>query len=67
MTSEEWLLDIGRAVDELGYGIVRLEPNSITLTARRHPDVEIEITSVFLSGESLRRWLRPIRSGEESS
>jgi hypothetical protein len=57
----KWMTDIGRAADELGYGIEKLEPRYIRLTPIRSDDrVTVEIESVFLSGDSLRRWLKPV-------
>ena len=53
-----WLADIGLASEELGYGIVKLEPGRITLEPLRgNRMATVEIVTVFLSGEVLREVL----------
>ena len=64
----EWMADIGKAADELGYGVTRLEPRAVDLV---HIDsgMEITIESVFLSGDWLRQTLvpRPHVSGQPTA
>jgi hypothetical protein len=55
----EWLADIGAAADELGYGILQLEPHRIELVARQSDGLTI-IESRALSGKLLRERLVPI-------
>jgi hypothetical protein len=64
VSAKEWLTDLGAAAEELGYGIARIEPDTIELVARQQ-DVHIRIESRLLSGDLLRRHLVKIehRSG----
>lgn len=68
MTPSEWLADIGKAAEELGYGITELTPFRISLVERQG-DAEITIESRMLSGDFLRRHLIliPHRSGTSYS
>lgn len=64
MALPEWLADIGKAADDLGYGILNISPDSITLVGRQD-EVTIVLESHFLNGDLLRSRLVkiPHRSG----
>ena len=59
MTPTDWLTDLGKAADELGYGITSIEPSRITLI-QQQGDAEITVESHFLSGDFLRSHLKAI-------
>lgn len=60
MYQAEWMAEIGKAADELGLGILELEPGRIRFRpARRKADVTVTVESVFLSGDLLRSLVRP--------
>ena len=65
MTQAEWLAEIGKVADELGYGISEITPGSIELHPLRPNDAAtIRLETIFLSGDELRRILRPLREAD---
>ena len=64
MSTAEWFADLGKAAEDLGYGIKEVGPSTITLIARQ-TDAEVTIDSYRISGILLRSLLVPIphRSG----
>ena len=60
-SAESFLAEIGRACDELGYGLMRLELGRIEVRPIGEPDVLIDISTdrMFLSADTLRKVLAP--------
>jgi hypothetical protein len=60
MTSEQWLADIGKAADELGFHIESIPSFRQIRLVPMYGKVEItiEIDSVILGGDALRALLR---------
>jgi hypothetical protein len=58
MSTSEWLAEIGRAADELGWLVEEVSYGRITLRLKRRPDVMIVIDSPKMSGALLRELLR---------
>ena len=56
-TQADWLHSIGKATDDLGYGIAYLDPSQIEVLALDEPSLRIRIDSMFLSGDLIRRVL----------
>lgn len=58
----EWLTDIGKACEELGVGIKRLEVDSITLLIRGggSQGTVVTVEAYNLSGHLLRKLFRPM-------
>lgn len=62
-TQETWLAEIGRAAEELGYGIRALEPDRIELMPfRENHDMTVVLRGRFLSGDVMRTFLRDLRA-----
>ena len=55
MSATEWLTEIGKAADDLGYGIVSLELGRIALVRNGHASIVIE--TALLTGSLLRELL----------
>lgn len=58
----EYLADIGRAADELGYHVERIEATEIVLVPVDIADITVRIEARYLpvTGEVMRRYLRPV-------
>lgn len=54
-----WVAEIGKAAEDLGYGIRLLEPGRVVLVARQS-DAEITVETRVLSGAFLRDCLVPV-------
>ena len=54
-----WLAELGRVAEELHLGIVELRVGEITLHDFANSETEITIRSLFLSGDLIRRTVRP--------
>lgn len=63
MTPAEWMAEIGKAAEDLGYGVLRLEPSEIALIDLR-TNTEITLETRLLSGGILRELLQPRRNTE---
>ena len=58
MKQEDWLRDIGKAADDLGYGVTFLEPRQVEIIpVRDQREIRIRIDSIFLNGDLLRELL----------
>ncbi len=65
----EWMADLGKAAEELGYGIRSIGPSSdrtyhgteVVLEGVDHIATRVSITSVLMSGPLLRRLLVPLK------
>ena len=64
MSPVEWITDIAKAADELGYSILSIAPRQVRLVSTRG-GVEIMLESVFLSGDLIRSALNRVDVREE--
>lgn len=62
MTAHEWMLDIVKAAEELGYGIRYVSRNEIgVIRPEGNGFFDIDIKGVFVNGDLLRRTLVAVK------
>lgn len=66
MKQEDWMADIGKACDELGYGVTDLRPGDVEMI-RLHKggEVRVRIESYLLTGDLIRQVLAPVKRTNE--
>jgi hypothetical protein len=50
----QWVYDLVETAEQLGYGVVSIKRNRITLRQIGKGELKVTVSSVFLSGDLLR-------------